>query len=123
LRWPFLFGIALLGLAIVFRYAPSREKPRWEWLSPGALTATLVWLVASVLFSIYAQNFGSYNKTYGSLAAVVVLMTWLYLSSWALLLGGEVNAVMERRRTAHDSREYASEGRGPESTNTIPKAA
>lgn len=95
LRWPLLLGVALLGLAILYRFGPSRENPRWQWVTPGALVATLLWVAGSILFSLYVQYFGSYNKTYGSLAAVVVLMMWLYISAFVLLLGTEINAEAE----------------------------
>jgi hypothetical protein len=68
-RWPVLILVALFGLAILYRYAPSREKPQWKWFSAGALTAATIWLAGSALFSVYAGHFGNYNKTYGSLAA------------------------------------------------------
>ena len=97
LRWPFLLAVALVGVGVVYRYGPSREKPKWTWVSPGAVTATLIWLVGSALFALYAQHFGSYNKTYGSLGAVVVLMMWMYLSAFALLLGAEINAESEHQ--------------------------
>jgi membrane protein len=102
LRWPLLIVVALVGLAILYRYGPSREKPRWQWVSPGAMVATVVFGVGSALFALYAQHFGSYNKTYGSLGAVVVLMMWLYISAFALLLGAEINAEAEHQ-TARDS--------------------
>jgi membrane protein len=111
LRWPVLLGIALFGLAVLYRYGPSRAHPRWRWVSAGAAVATLLWVIGSILFSLYAQNFGSYNKTYGSLAAVVVLMLWLYMSAFALLLGTEINAESEHQ-TARDSTTGRSEPRG-----------
>jgi membrane protein len=94
-RWPFLLVVALFGLAVLYRYAPSREKPEWHWVSPGAIVATMLWVAGSALFAVYAQNFGNYNKTYGSLAAIVVLMLWLYISAFAVLLGAEVNSAAE----------------------------
>lgn len=102
LRWPLLFAVAIVGLAVVYRYAPSREKPKWKWVSSGAVIATLLWLGGSVLFSFYASHFGSYNKTYGSLGAVVVLMMWLLISAFAVLLGAEINAESEHQ-TEKDS--------------------
>jgi membrane protein len=102
LRWPFLLLLSLLSLAILYRYGPSREHPRWQWVSPGALVGTVVWLAGSALFALYAQNFSNYNKMYGSLGAVVVLMMWLYITAFSLLLGAEINAETERQ-TARDS--------------------
>ncbi|MGI9030875.1 MAG: YihY/virulence factor BrkB family protein [Ilumatobacteraceae bacterium] len=80
-RWLVLLGGMLVVLAILYRIAPDRDPAEWRWVSPGAIIATIVWLIASVLFSLYTSNFGSYNETYGSLAAVVVLMLWLLLTS------------------------------------------
>ncbi len=102
LRWPVLVLLSTTGLAIIYRYAACRKEPRWEWVSSGAVAATLLWIVGSALFSLYVGQFASYNKTYGSLGAVVVLLMWLWLSSFAVLLGGELNAEMERQ-TARDT--------------------
>jgi membrane protein len=96
-RWPLLAIAAMLGLAVIYRYAPDRAEPRWNWVSIGAVFATLVWLAASVGFSIYSTNFGRYNETYGALGAVVVMMLWLYISAYATVAGAELNAEMERQ--------------------------
>jgi membrane protein len=95
--WPILIITMLLGLAVVYRYAPSRDKPRWRWVSWGAVVATLLWIVGSVAFSIYVTRFGSYNETYGSVGAIVILLMWFLLSSYAVLIGAELNAEMERQ--------------------------
>jgi len=96
-RWPLLAAFVMFGLAALYRYAPSRDKPRWEWISWGAVSATLLWIAASVLFSLYAANFGNYNKTYGSVGAIIILLTWFYLTAYIVLLGGELNAEMEHQ--------------------------
>ena len=101
-RWPLLAAVMLGALAVLYRYGPDRPRGRWQWWSWGALTAAASWLVASSLFSLYVTHFGSYNKTYGALAAVVVLMLWLYLSVLCVLLGGEINAELERRSVSSD---------------------
>jgi membrane protein len=101
-RWPLLLVLALLALALVYRHGPSRDKPKWKWVSVGALVATVLWVASSALFSFYASHFGSYNKTYGSLGAVIVLMMWLYISAFVVLLGGEINAELEHQ-TAKDT--------------------
>jgi membrane protein len=102
LRWiVLLFGL-LAGLGVLYRYAPARSEARWEWLSPGAIFATVSWLIVSFLFSIYTANFGRYNETYGSLAAVVVVMLWLYLTAAVIIVGAEFNAEVERQ-TKRDS--------------------
>jgi membrane protein len=99
-RWALLVGLVLLGLAVVYRVAPDRDAPRFDWASPGAVVAAVLWIVGSVLFSLYVDNFGSYNTTYGTLAGVVVLLLWLYLTAYIVLLGAEINAEAERRRTS-----------------------
>lgn len=99
LRWPLLLGLLLFGLPFLYRYGPSRERARWRWVTWGSGIAALLWLVASILFSLYVSNFDSYNKTYGSLGAVVILLVWFDLSAYILLLGGEINAEMEHQTT------------------------
>jgi membrane protein len=101
-RWPLLLIVALVALGLLYRYGPSRQKPKWKWVSPGAVLATVLWVGGSVLFAFYAAHFGSYNKTYGSLGAVVVLMMWLYISAFVVLLGAEINAEIEHQ-TAQDT--------------------
>lgn len=96
-RWVVLLAAMLVALAVLYRFGPDRDAPRWVWASPGALVATVVWLVASVLFSVYVSNFGSYNETYGSLGAVVVLMLWLQISALVVIYGAELNAELERQ--------------------------
>jgi membrane protein len=102
LRWPALLAVLLFGLALLYRYGPSRDLPRWRWVTPGSLTAGVVWLVASIGFSWYVGHFGSYNETYGSLGAAIGFMTWIWISSTIVLLGGEINAELEHQ-TARDT--------------------
>ena len=97
-EWPLLLAGLLIAFAGLMFLAPSVEHPRWQFLSVGAVTAIVIWLVASGAFAFYVGRFGSYNKTWGSLAAVVIMLTWLWLSSSALLLGAEINAEAERSR-------------------------
>jgi membrane protein len=99
-RWPILLLIASLGIAIIYRCGPSRERPRWRWISPGNAFATLAWIAASVLFSWYTQHFGSYDKTYGSLGAAVGFMTWLWISTIVVLVGARLDAELERETPA-----------------------
>jgi membrane protein len=101
-RWPVLLVAMLVALAALYRHGPDRDRPRWRWVSVGSVIATLVWLLASIAFSFYASNVGSYDKTYGTLASVIVLMLWLYLTALCVILGAEINAEMERQ-TAQDS--------------------
>jgi membrane protein len=104
-RWVVLGGAFVLALAVLYRFAPSREQPKWRWVSWGAAAATLLWLAGSGLFSLYVANFGDYNKTYGALAAIVILLTWFYLTAFVVLLGAELNAEME-----HQTREDSTVG-------------
>ena len=83
-------------LAVVYRYGPDRPNAKWRWITPGSILATVVWLVATLGFGFYVSNFGNYNATYGSLGAVIVFLTWLYLSAYIVLLGAELNAVLEQ---------------------------
>ncbi len=96
-EWPLLIVFVMLMLAALYRFAPDRSEPRWEWISPGAVTATLLWAIGSVIFAVYVSHFGSYNKTYGSLGAMIVLLTWLWLSAYVVLLGAEINAEADRQ--------------------------
>jgi membrane protein len=110
-RWPLLFAFAMLVLAALYRWAPSRAPARWRWVTWGAAIATLIWVLGSIAFSIYVRNFGSYNETYGSLGAVIILLMWLWLSAFVVLLGAELNAEMEHQ-TERDSTTGAPEPRG-----------
>lgn len=101
-RWPVVAAIAILGLAILYRYGPSRDEPEWKWVTPGAGVAVLLWLVASVAFAIYVRNFGSYQESFGTLGGVIVLLTWLWISAYIVLLGAELDAEMEAQ-TKHDT--------------------
>ncbi len=96
-RWPMLVGVLLLGLAVLYRYGPSRDEAQWSWVSPGALLAAVGWLVASLLFSWYVANFEDYNKTYGTIGAVIGLLTWMWLSATIVLVGAELNSEAERQ--------------------------
>jgi membrane protein len=110
-RWPVLLVVVGLGFAVIYRFGPSRAKPKWRWISWGSALAAMMWLVASILFSWYTQNFGSYNKTYGSLGAVIGFMTWIWLSAIVILIGAELDAEMEHQ-TAGDSTEGPSKPMG-----------
>jgi membrane protein len=97
-QWPILIGGLLLAFGVVYYLGPNVEHPKWHFVSFGAVFAVVVWLLASGAFAFYASRFSSYNKAWGSLAAVVVMLTWLWISSVALLLGAEINAEAERSR-------------------------
>ena len=101
-RWVVLALLVLVALAVVYRFAPDRANPRWRWVSWGAVVALVLWLLGSIGFSWYVDNFGKYNQTYGALAAVIILLLWLFLSAFAVLLGAELDAEIERQ-TARDT--------------------
>jgi membrane protein len=97
-----LAGVFMASLGLIYRYAPARRQPKWGWVTPGAILATVLWLASSAAFSIYVSNFGSYNQTYGALGGVVILLLWLWLSCFVVLLGAQVNAELEHQ-TRHDT--------------------
>jgi membrane protein len=103
-RWGLLLGVFTGSLAVLYRIAPDRDAPRFSWVSLGSVIVTVIWVVVSVGFSLYVDNFGSYDKTYGAIAGVIVLMLWLYLTCFLVLLGAEINSEAEHQ-TAHDTTE------------------
>ncbi len=102
-RWPVLAGLVAGGFAIFYRYGPSRRRAHWRWISWGSGIATVLWLVGSLAFSIYVSKFGSYDATYGTLGAVIVLLLWLWVSALVLLIGAEVDAELDQRAVATGS--------------------
>ena len=114
--------LALL-LALVYRYAPNRPNAPWAWITPGSAAATLLWLLASLGFGLYVSNFGNYNATYGSLGGVVVFLTWLYLSAYIVLMGGELNSELERQQAAKDPAAAAVAGPQPGNDVEAPRQA
>jgi len=104
LRWILLVGLITTALAVLYRVAPNRDAPKIKWVSVGAIIATLLWVIASVGFSIYVASFGNYAKTYGAVAGIVVLLFWLWLTSYAILLGAEINAESEQQTVADTTR-------------------
>jgi len=101
-RWPLLALMFFLVVACLYRYGPSRRSAKWRWVIAGSVFATIVWLAVSVGFSFYVSNFANYDKLYGSLGAVIVLLFWLYLAFYIVLLGAEINAELELQ-TARDT--------------------
>ena len=101
-RWPLLAILTVLGLAVLYRYGPSREAPAWRWVTWGSAVGTVLWIIGSIGFSIYVRNFGSYNESYGALGGVIILLTWLWLSAFIVLLGAEINSEMEHQ-TSRDT--------------------
>jgi membrane protein len=124
LRWPALFAMIILGLALLYRYGPSRRNAEWQWVSVGSVLAALAWVAGSLAFSYYLANFADYNGTYGSLGAVIGLMMWMWLSSIVILVGAELNAEIEHQ-TARDStegREKPLGARGAAMADTVGEA-
>lgn len=109
--WVLAAAAVSFGIAIIYRYAPNRPEPEWRWISPGSVAATIVWLIATAAFGFYVTNFGSYNATYGSLGAVVVFLTWLYLTAYILLMGAELNAETERQTDNETASKVSKEER------------
>ena len=101
-RWPLLALMFFLVVACLYRYGPSRSTAKWRWVIPGSIFATIVWLIVSAVFSFYVSEFANYDKLYGSLGAVIVLLFWLYLAFYIVLLGAEINAELELQ-TARDT--------------------
>jgi membrane protein len=97
-KWPALLLIVSLMFAILYWAAPNVKQPGFRWLTPGGLLAVAVWVLASAAFAFYVANFGSYNKTYGTLGGVIIFLVWLWISNIAVLLGAELNAELERGR-------------------------
>jgi membrane protein len=121
LEWPLLVFVVLLGLAVLYRYAPDRAKPQWRWVSPGAIAATALWITASIAFTVYVANFNSYDRTYGSLGGVVILLTWLYLSALTVLIGAVINAQseMQTRKDSTDAPCKPMGQRGARAADTL----
>jgi membrane protein len=124
-RWLLLFGVAIGGLAVLYRFAPSRRSAKWRWITPGSLIAAICWLLGSALFAVYVRNWGSYGETYGALGGVVVLLMWFYLSGYVVILGAEINSEMERQ-TVRDTTTGAEKplgARSAYSADTVGSAA
>lgn len=117
--------LSILGLSVLYRYGPSRDAPEWSWASVGAVVGCTLWLLGSVGFAYYVKTFGSYNESFGSLAGVVVMLTWLWLSAFTILLGAELNAEMEAqtRRDTTQGRDLPMGKRDAEKADTLGKSA
>jgi membrane protein len=108
--FPIMLLAFIVGLAVLYRYAPDRQQSGWSWASWGAVIAALLWFVASLAFSFYARYFGSYNATYGALAGIVVLLLWLQISFAVVILGAEINAALEEHTGAPEATASNDEG-------------
>jgi membrane protein len=122
LGWLILVVLVMAALAIIYRLGPERDAPKMKWVSVGALVATLIWLLASIGFSIYSSTFGNYAKTYGVFAGIVVLLFWLWLTAYAILLGAEINAEAEQQtiRDTTTGQEQPLGERGAVKADSIP---
>lgn len=98
-RWPVLGAMIVVGLAVLYRYGPSRKKPRWKWISVGSVSAAVTWLIGSGLLSYYLSNYANYDATYGSLGAAIGLMIWMWMSTIVVLFGAELNSEIEHQAT------------------------
>jgi membrane protein len=96
LRWPAILVLLMLAVAILYDFGPDVDQ-KWRWITPGSVVAVLAWIAASFGFAYYVNKFASYNAAYGSIGTVIVLLTWMYLTGFFILVGGEINAVLEQR--------------------------
>jgi membrane protein len=102
-RWPVAIFFALIAVNLLYRFAPYRKRPKWEWMTPGSLVAMALWISASLGFQLYLRYFSRLHVIYGSLGAVIILMLWLYISGIAILVGAEINDEIERAADSHDA--------------------
>ncbi|MET0694084.1 MAG: YihY/virulence factor BrkB family protein [Propionibacteriaceae bacterium] len=124
-RWVLLIALFAVALAVLYRVAPDRDAPKMRWVSVGATIATVLWVIASIGFTIYVTSFGSYAKTYGAIAGVVVLLLWLWITFYAILLGAEINAESEEQ-TVNDTTKGPAEPigqRGAVKADSTPPSA
>ena len=122
LRWVLLLAVFAGALAVLYRVAPDRDDPQLRWVSLGAVIVTVVWALVSLAFSFYVDNFGSYDKTYGAIAGVIILMLWLYLTCYLILLGAEINSEAEHQTAADTTTGEAKPmgQRGAEMADSLP---
>ena len=113
IRWPILLLAVVLATELLYYFTPN-VRQEWRWLTPGSVFAVFGWIASSLLFAFYVNNFGSYNKTYGSIGAVIVLLTWMYLGGLVLLVGGQINSVIKHAAEGIDTKtETPTDERGP----------
>jgi membrane protein len=101
-RWLLLWVIAVFALSMLYRFAPHRTRPRWEWVNAGSIIAATLWLLGGALFAIYVRNFNSFGEAYGAIGGVVVMLMWFYVSAYVVILGAEINSELERQ-TVNDT--------------------
>lgn len=124
-QWLVLAALFIVGLGVLYHFGPNRDHPEWRWVTPGAVLATVLFLVISAAFSIYVSQFGSYNETYGALGGVIVLLLWLYFAALSILVGAELNAEAEHQ-TSRDTTVGEDRPRGERGAfvaDTLPEQA
>jgi membrane protein len=104
-QWPIVLAFMFAAFATTYYFAPNLKEPEWHWITPGSGLGLVFWLVASLGFKLYLHFFNSYSKTYGSLGAVIILLLWLYITGFAILIGGEINAAIGRAADAQQQYE------------------
>jgi membrane protein len=110
IQWPIALFFVIFCFALIYYFAPDIKHAKWYWITPGSVIGVTLWIIASVGFKLYLSYFNSYAKTYGSLAGVIVLMLWFYITGLALLIGGEINAEIEHAAAAHGRADAKAEG-------------
>src|SRR5947207_3320440 len=118
-RWPVVWAVIAFGIALLYRFGPSRNDIPWRWISWGSAFASFAWLAASLLFSWYAANFGTYNKTYGSLGAVIGFMTWIWISVIVILIGEELNEILDKPEMPEKKKGHSPPLGAPGKTNAL----
>ena len=113
--WVLLIGATIFGLSVLYRFAPSRSTAGWKWVSPGAVAGCLLWVIASAGFAFYVSNFGSYNESFGTLAGVIVLLFWFWISAYVILLGAELNSEIEAQTRVDTTARATRDGKGTSS--------
>jgi membrane protein len=123
IQWPVVLAFMILAFALIYYFAPDLREQAWSWLTPGAAIGVALWLLASVGFRVYLQYFDSYNKTYGSLGAVIILMLWLYFTGLAVLIGGEINSEIENAAAEQGAPEAKERGEKSPDENEFKRAS
>lgn len=122
IQWPVVFAFLILAFALIYYFAPDLRQQAWHWLTPGAAIGVVLWLLVSLAFRVYLQFFNSYNKTYGSLGAVIILMLWLYFTGAAVLIGGEINSEIENAAAEQGAPEAKERGEKSPEENEVKRA-